>query len=255
MNALRRSGDTTLLTAALIGTWQLLYMAAGDTALPSPIDTLWHLARLLINGWIWPDIAETAYAFGCSLLFSYLIGLIIGVWFGCHRFSMKIGEPLLLALYAVPKVALFPTILLMCGLGLSAKIVFGALHGFVPVAIFTMNSISNTRPIYLKLARTLHLSRMQTLFQVLLPTILPDTVSGMRLGFSLTLLGVLIGEMFASKRGLGFVVMNSINLDDMRTVMAVALLLLLCAAIANSMLLWLERRIRRRTIADAEIRP
>ena len=88
-------------------------------------------------------------------------------------------------------------VLLIFGLTLPGRVTFGAMHGVLPVALLTMNSIRNIPPVYLKAARTLHLSHRQTISTVLFPATLPEIVSGLRIGFTLTLLGVLLAEMFA----------------------------------------------------------
>ena len=76
---------------------------------------------------------------------------------------------------------------------------FGAIHGVLPVALLTMAAIRNIPTVYLKSARTMHLSPWQTIVRVLLPATLPEVVAGLRIGFTVTLLGVLLAEMFASK--------------------------------------------------------
>ena len=70
----------------------------------------------------------------------------------------EVGEPILSSLYSIPKITLYPVILLIFGLGISAKIAFGALHGFFPVALFTIGAMKNTSPVLLKTARVLRLS-------------------------------------------------------------------------------------------------
>lgn len=72
-----------------------------------------------------------------------------------------------------------------------------------------------------------------------------EIVSGLRIGFSVTLLGVLIGEMFASQRGLGYLIMNAIGLHDVPTIMATILLLGIVAVSASALLLWLDHRLHR----------
>ena len=64
---------------------------------------------------------------------------------GAHRLSGEVAEPILVALYSIPKITLYPVILLLFGLGISAKIAFGVIHGIIPVAIFTMNAVRNIR--------------------------------------------------------------------------------------------------------------
>ncbi len=92
----------------------------------------------------------------------------------------------------------------------------------------------------------MRLSRRQTLTTVVVPARMPEIVSGVRIGFSLTLLGVLIGEMFASQRGLGYLIMNAIGLYDVPTIMATILLLGDRSRSANALLLSLDRRLHHR---------
>ena len=246
--AAKRSFDILLVLVALFAGWQLLYHVAGETALTSPAQTFAYIGELFTtksdrfatHAW------ETGRAFLMALVLSYAVGLAVGIWFGAHRLSGAVGEPILVALYSVPKVTLYPVILLVFGLGLSAKVAFGAIHGVVPVAVFAMNAIRHIKPAYLKTAKTMRLSPNQVVFTVIVPATLPEIVTGLRVGFSLTLLGVIIGEMFASKAGLGFMVINAINLADVETMMAVAFLLFVAAAIANGILLWIDHWLHRR---------
>jgi NitT/TauT family transport system permease protein len=93
----------------------------------------------------------------------------------------------------------------------------------------------------------MRLSAFEVVRSVVLPAIIPELVAGIRIGFSLSLLGVLIGEMFASKRGLGFTAVNAMGLGDLDTIMAIGLFLALFAVLANGGLLSLERAIRHRS--------
>ncbi len=117
-------------------------------------------------------------------------------------------EPVLAGFYTIPKVTLYPVVLLLFGLGMSAKVAFGVMHGLVPVTLFTIAAIKTLPPALPRTARALRLSPVQTMRWVLVPACLPQIVAGLRLGFSLTLLGVLIGEMFTSQRGLGFLLVS-----------------------------------------------
>jgi NitT/TauT family transport system permease protein len=240
-----RALDLGLLAAGFVLAWQLAHEWAGDTALTSPRETLDHAGRLLGSARFWPNVFETFHAFLYALLISALGGLALGTALGAHRLSGEVAEPVLVALYAIPKITLYPLILLLFGLGLSAKVAFGAIHGIIPVAIFAMNAVRNIPPVHLKTARALRLTPLQAAWTVWLPAALPEIVSGQRVGFSLTLLGVLIGEMFASQRGLGFLLMNAIGLNDVRTIMAITLMIAAVAVLANGALLALDRRLHR----------
>jgi NitT/TauT family transport system permease protein len=165
---------------------------------------------------------------------------------GAHRLSGVVGEPILVAVYSMPKITLYPVILLIFGLGMSGKVAFGALHGILPVALLTMAAIRNIPLVYLKSARAMQLSPWQTIRTVLLPATIPELVSGLRIGLTVTLLGVLLSEMFASKKGLGFLIINAESLLQTREMLTVALVLFAFAAAANGLLLWIEHRLHHR---------
>ena len=88
----------------------------------------------------------------------------------------------------------------------------------------------------------MRLSPAQTATRVLAPAVLPEIITGLRVGFALTMLGVLIGEMFASQRGLGFLIINGINTHDVRMTTTVAMLVVVFAVAANGAFLLLDRR-------------
>jgi NitT/TauT family transport system permease protein len=241
-----RTLDTAIIVAALLLSWQGLHLLVGETALPGPLPTLRYLASFVQTARFIDSALATAAAFAYALVLAYGIGLAIGVWMGAHRLSGAVGEPILVALYSLPKITLYPVILLMFGLGLSGKVAFGALHGVLPVALLTMAAIRDIAPVYLKSARVLRLTRGQTIATVLLPATLPEVVAGLRIGFTVTLLGVLLAEMFAAKQGLGFLIMNAMSLLQSEEMIAIAVLLFAFAACANALLLWLEHRLHRR---------
>jgi NitT/TauT family transport system permease protein len=165
---------------------------------------------------------------------------------GAHRLSGAVGEPILVVIYSLPKITLYPVVLLIFGLGISGKVAFGAMHGILPVALLTMGAIRAIPQVYLRAARTLHLSSWQTITTVLLPAALPEVFTGLRIGFTVTLLGVLLGEMFASKLGLGSMIMSDMSLAQSEDMVTVAIILFVFAAIANALLLWIEHRLHRR---------
>ena len=236
--------DTALVLLALLAAWQALAWWAGSVALASPAATGARLAGLAATAAFWGHAAETLAAVFAALLISAAGGLALGLALGAHRFSAEVAEPLLVAFYALPKVTLYPLVLLCFGLGPSAKVAFGALHGLIPVALFAMGAVRALPPVLLRTARVLRLSPWATVRGVVAPAILPEIATGLRVGASLTLLGVLIGEMFASQRGLGFLINNAMNLNDTATILAVTLLVSTAAVGANASLLAFERRLR-----------
>jgi NitT/TauT family transport system permease protein len=194
----------------------------------------------------WGHAGATLAAFAYSFAIAALLGIVAGLALGFHRFSGEVAEPVLAALYTIPKVTLYPLMLLVFGLGQPAKVAFGVIHGVVPIILFTMAAVKTMNPVYRKMARVLRLSPMQIATSILMPAVAPEIFTGLRVGFSLTLLGVLIGEMFASQRGLGFLIINGINSHNVRITTAVILIVIVVALAANTALLALDRRMHRR---------
>ena len=243
---MKRFLDPLLVALVIVVCWQCLHWAIGKHSLSSPLSTLEALVQMLGTEAFWGNVAETARALVYALVIALIGGVALGVLFGISRISGRVAEPILLNLYSLPKVTLYPLVLLVFGLGLSAKVAFGVMHGLIPILMFTMNAIREMRPVYLRASKAMRLSFVRTIVHVVLPAILPEVVSGLRLGFSLTLLGVLIGEMFASQRGLGYLLTSAMNLGDIRTIMAVALFLTVFALSCNGLLMMADRRLKHR---------
>lgn len=234
---------TLAVLLGLIALWQGVHMV-NNAALGSPLTTAQGLWQMMGTASFWLDAAETGQALLYSLAIAIVGGIALGLILGANRLAANVAEPILVNLYSLPKVTLYPLVLLIFGLGLAAKVAFGVMHGLIPILVFTMNGIRQIRPVYFRAAHAMHLSRRQIALRVVLPAALPEVFSGIRLGFSLSLLGVLIGEMFASQKGLGHQLANAMNLGDIDTIMAVALFLMLFALAGNALLMRLSRRYR-----------
>jgi NitT/TauT family transport system permease protein len=234
--------DHGLLIAGMLVVWMLLFRWAGPEALSPPGATLARAGEYLASARFWQHAAATGIAFLYGVLIALVGGLALGLLLGANRLAGEVGEPILTALYSLPKITLYPVILLIFGLGVSAKVAFGALHGLFPVALFALGALRNTSPVLLKTARVLRLSPLATARTVLLPAALPEILTGLRIGFSTTLLGTLIGELFASDRGIGFILVRAMEAHKVDDIMALTLLLFAFAAAGNMLLLAVERR-------------
>ena len=153
---------------------------------------------------------------------------------------------MLVAFYSIPKITLYPIILLAFGLGLPAKIAFGTIHGVVPVAIFTLARCAISIRSCSRPRACCGCRLWKVVASVLLPAALPEIFTGIRLGFSLTLIGTLLGEMFGSQRGLGYLLMTAIGLQNVQLIMAVTLLIVLFAASVSTLLIVIDHRLHRR---------
>lgn len=242
-----RAFDAIVVVLLMLTLWQAIGSWTQGVAVSPPLPTLVYLAGLLGTPMFWGHAAATLEAFLLAFVLSALIGLLLGLIFGIRRFAGEVAEPILAGFYTIPKVTLYPVVLLLFGLGMSAKVAFGVMHGLVPMTLFTLGAVRNLPPVLVRTARVMRLSPGRTMRWILVPACLPDIVNGLRISFSLSLLGVLIGEMFSSQRGLGFLLVSGMAQHNVRLSTAVVIVIVVIAIAANTLMLRLDRRFARRS--------
>ena len=235
--------DTLLLVAGFLVCWQLLYMLVGPDVVSAPVATLARVAALLRTEDFWHDAASTGTAFVYACAIGIAGGLAMGLVVGLSRFASDVADPILGTIYSIPKITLYPIILLIFGLSPAAQIAFGVIHGIFPVAIFSMNAVRNVAPVHRRTARALRLSPLATIATVLAPAAIPEILSGVRIGIAVTLLGILIGELFASSSGIGYALIRATERHNVADIFALTLLLFLFAVAINTLLHAGERRV------------
>ncbi len=233
--------DYVLLVAGGLALWQLVHWAVGPDVISSPWATIARAAALLGTPAFWGHVDATLTAFALASVISIAAGIALGLWLGLFRFAGDVADPILGTLYSVPKITLYPIILLCFGLGVSAKIAFGVIHGVFPIAIFTMNAARNVAPVFRRTAQVMQLSPVTTAATIMAPAALPEILAGIRVGVALTLLGTLIGELFAATSGLGFVLIRAMDTHAVVDILAITLLLFCFAAAVNASLRLVER--------------
>ena len=241
-----RAFDALALLLFFLALWQAVGSWTHGIAVSPPWPTVVYLAELMPQAMFWGHVAATMAAFLLAFALSAVFGLALGLILGLRRFAGEVAEPVLAGFYTIPKVTLYPVVLLIFGLGMSAKVAFGVMHGLVPVTLLTLTAVRNLALTLIRTARVLRLPPSKTIAWVLVPACLPDIISGLRISFSLSLLGVLIGEMFSSQRGLGFLLVSGMAQHNVPLSTAVVLLIVIVAIAANTLMLRLGHRITHR---------
>lgn len=210
--------------------------------LAGPFDTAQEIVEQAQSATFRKNALSTASAVLQAAAIAVAGGLFLGLLIGNIRLCAIVFEPILVSLYSLPKVTFFPVILLIFGLSGSGKVALGVLHGIVPVMLFTVGAIRTTPPIFERTGRAMGLGFVQRVRFILIPAALPEILTGVRIGLSLTLLGVLVGELFAARSGLGTQLRKAMELADGREIMALAVFLFLVALVMNSAFMALTRR-------------
>jgi ABC-type nitrate/sulfonate/bicarbonate transport system permease component len=145
-------------------------------------------------------LAKTAIAYALAVA----LGVSGGIAIGSVRTLREILGPYVIALYGMPKILVLPWIVLVLGFGTTPAIVYGTIHGLFPILMLVMGAVRDVEPTLVTVARAYGAGRRQLYVKVILPAIVPSVVASMRLGVVFCLLGVLIVEMFAGVRGMGY---------------------------------------------------
>src|SRR4029077_4840656 len=206
------------------------------------------LGRLLVLG-SYPDLAQhlllTLREILVASALAIAAGLGCGFALGFNRLVGRAYGPILAALYAVPAVVWYPSLMLFFGLDAASKIAFGFLLGFFPIALAVLAGIRQVNPQLVVVARAYGAGTVTVFRRVMLPAMLFTLVGGLRTGLRPPGIGVGVGEILGSKAGMGALINHAYGL--LRTADYVALVLVTLVMVVGSDVLasLLERRARR----------
>ena len=113
--------DGLLLAAGFLVCWEILYLLVGEDVVSAPADTLLRAVALLKGRNFWHDAASTGIAFGYACVIGITGGMLLGLALGLSRFAGDVADPILGTIYSIPKITLYPIILLFFGLSLTQK--------------------------------------------------------------------------------------------------------------------------------------
>jgi len=149
-----------------------------------------------------------------------------------HRLLGSVYGPMLGALYAVPAVVWYPSLMLFFGLDAASKIAFGFLLGFFPVTLAVLAGIRQVNPHLVTVARAYGAGPLTVFGRVMVPAMLFTLVAGLRTALALAVIGVIVGEILGSKRGIGALINHAYGL--LRTADYVALVLVTLVLVVGS---------------------
>ncbi|MFC7398008.1 ABC transporter permease [Chelatococcus sp. GCM10030263] len=170
---------------------------------------------------LWSTLSNTAIG--------YVIGTVLAIVLGSLMAEFRAVEKLLMpyafALQSLPKVAIAPLIVIWCGFGDSSKIAMAALLTFFPVLVNTFAGIQSTESSKIDLMASLSASRLETYWNVKLPSAAPFIFAGLEMGIVYALLGTIVAEYLGAQQGIGVTIMQAEAVTDVPTVFAVLVIL------------------------------
>lgn len=191
--------------------WQVLGNPE-DFTFPTPKTWYTAVAELNSEGLLVPAIMRTLLTFVLSLIVATVLGVAIGIAVGAsHRLGRALTGPLDFA-RAVPGVALVPALGLLFGNGLGSSVLIVVIAIIWPILLNAVLGMRSISPVLLDMARTLGLSRRERAFKVILPSLAPQVMMGVRISVSLSLIVTLVTDIIGTGEGLGRVLIDQQNL-------------------------------------------
>ncbi|MEV6349466.1 ABC transporter permease [Actinoplanes sp. NPDC051851] len=169
-------------------------------------------------------LVETVVGFGVAAAGGLVLAVVLTAWRGLERAAM----PVLVALNAVPKVAVAPLLVVWLGFGMRPKIVLVVLICFFPILVSAMAGLTSTPAELGELSRSLSASVRDTYLKIRLPWALPQVFVGLRVAVSLAVIGAVVAEISNPGAGLGAVIVQSgMSFDTPLAFAAIVLLAIL----------------------------
>jgi NitT/TauT family transport system permease protein len=199
--------------------------------------------RLWQSGDLQKDIAASFSAVAYGMILAIVFGIVIGVLSGASRGFREYTDSFFTGLYATPLVAVAPILILWFGIGVASKIAVVFLMAVFPILISTAAGITNTEPTLIEVARSFGASRLQIIRKVMIPAAVPFVITGIRLAIGRAIVGVVVGELFGARAGLGFLIFTSGQTFDVPALFLGVLLLAFAGVVLTSGMKWIENRV------------
>lgn len=214
-----------------LGIWELFsYLEVLDPFFfSSPSRICKCIASLASQNNLWIHIWTSLYETIIGFLLASAIGFLIAVALWWSEKLRNILEPYLVILNSLPKIALGPMIIFWVGSGTSATIVMCVLICIIITIISTLNAFISCDKDKLLLMKSMHASKVQTFFKLVLPSSLADFVSVLKINVGMSWVGTVMGEYLSSQAGLGYLINYGSQILKLDIVMTSIVLLCILA--------------------------
>ena len=235
-----------VLVAVVVVIWQLAAGSLFDTTFTSRPSEIW--AKLVLwadNGTLWSNTLITIEEVLLGFATGASAGAVAGFVLATLRTVYRVLDPFILALYAIPKVALAPLFIIWFGIGMNMKVVLAAVTVFFLVFLNTAAGVRQVDRGLIDAVRLMGGGRREVTFKVILPASMTGLLTGLKVAIPYALIGAVIGELVASNRGLGYLINDAAAQFDTAGVFAALVVLSVIAAILNLGVTMIDRRVSR----------
>jgi NitT/TauT family transport system permease protein len=191
--------------------WQVLsdFSVIDARFVPSPMRILMTARDLVASGELLTDILVSLYRLVVGFVLGAVPGILIGMIMGLNRWVRLIVDPLVAAVYPIPKIAILPLLMLAFGIGDGSKIAVVAISVMLLTLINTMIGVMTIDRVYFDVARNFGTPWHKLFRRVILPGALPTIFGGLRLSLGVSLIVLVGAEFVASSAGIGYLIWSS----------------------------------------------
>jgi len=191
--------------ALLVGLWQLVaqYELVSPVFFPAPMrsfESLWDQMR---GAEFWMAFQQTLMRMALGFVTASLAGVLLGALIGLSPGARAYIEPTLELIRPLPASAMIPVFVLLLGLNDRMIIAAIAFSSLWPVLLNTVHGFKTVESRLMEVANILHLSRLEMIWKIALPSAMPDIFAGLRLALTVSLILAVVAEMLAGVAGLG----------------------------------------------------
>jgi NitT/TauT family transport system permease protein len=229
--------------AALLLVWEGGSRAGWITplVLPAPSEAIQSLVDLFDSGNLWKHLSASLTRLILGWTAGTVLGLAVGVLIGLFSIARGSLQPLVAAIFPIPKIALLPLFIIWFGIGEGSKVATILFGCFFPTVIATYGGIDAVDRGLIRMGQSFGLTRWAIVWKILLPSALPAILSGMRISASISIILLVAAEMIGAEYGIGAYVLLAGNLMATDQLVAgVAMLSILGLAVS-----WLINRAER----------
>ena len=201
----RWSARFFLVWVAVLGVLEAFVRSGAHTGLflPAPSSVLVSLGQMLASGSLPGHLGATLSRITLGLLCGAGVGVTLGLLMGTSKRLRRVLDPLVAAIHPIPRLAFFPLLIVVLGVGESSKLAGVSLGAFFPMLLNTVAGVRGMNPVHLELARNFGASRRQMFLHVLLPGSMPLMLTGLRLSANAAFHSTIGVEMVGSRTGIG----------------------------------------------------
>lgn len=253
MKSLVRRIPGILLILALLALWEISVVSGwvSSPSVPSVTASFEALWQSIVSGRLPSALGETMLRIMIGYSIAVVLAITLGALMGMNRFVYNLLEPLTELLRPVPSAAYIPIAILLLGVGNEMKIAVIAVACFFPVLLNTYSGVKSVDPILTDTGRTFGYPPLQRLWKIILPSALPEILTGMRVALGIALIVGIVAEMLAGNSGIGYLILDSQRIFRVAVVFAGIITLAIVGYLLNFLFLRVEAYVLRWRTAAA----